>query len=184
LVEGKGCKAAFSHRSACADDIPAMVAIMEAAISNLMDDFLTPEQVEASFEVMGLDTQLVEDGTYFVILDKEQIIGCGGWSNRATLYGNNQTKGRDARLLNPITDAARIRAMYTHPDHVRRGVGRMIMTLCEGKARENGFSRCELMATLAGEPLYRVCGYRAVEYEDAVAANGVVVPLIKMEKSV
>ena len=184
LVKENGCKTTFLYRPATAADIPVMVAIMEAAISSLMDDFLTPEQVEASFEVMGLDTQLVEDGTYYVILEGEQIVGCGGWSNRATLYGNNQTKGRDARLLDPARDAARIRAMYTHPDHVRRGVGRMVMELCEEKAQESGFSRCELMATLAGEPLYRACGYKVVEHEEAAASNGATVPLILMEKNV
>ena len=184
MVEESGSRATFSYRTARAADIPALAAVMEASIATLMDGFLTPEQVEASFEVMGLDTQLVKDGTYYVILDGEQIVGCGGWSYRGTLYGNNETKGRDARLLDPACEAARIRAMYTHPDHVRRGVGRLIMKLCEEKAVENGFSRCELMATLAGEPLYRVCGYEVVEKEEAVASNGVKVPLIKMEKRV
>jgi len=184
MVEVSSNEAGFSYRAATAADVPELMAIMKASISTLMNDFLTPEQVEASSETMGLDTQLVEDGTYFVILEGDEIVGCGGWSYRATLYGNNDTKGRDARLLDPAHDAARIRAMYTHPDHARRGIGRLIMELCEGKARENGFSRCELMATLAGEPLYRVCGYKAVEKEEAVASNGVVVPLIKMEKSV
>jgi GNAT superfamily N-acetyltransferase len=149
-----------------------------------MGDVLTVDQVEASHEVMGLDTQLIKDGTYYLILEGENIVGCGGWSNRATLYGNNSTKGRDETLLDPTHDAARIRAMYTHPSHVRRGIGGLIMELCETKAAEYGFSSCELMATLAGEPLYRSCGYETEAMEDALASNGVKVPLIKMRKAI
>ncbi|WP_262693919.1 GNAT family N-acetyltransferase [Kordiimonas aquimaris] len=174
----------FSYRKAEMDDIPAVTAVMEAAISELMNDFLSADQVEASHEVMGLDTQLIKDGMYYLILEGDNIVGCGGWSNRATLYGNNSTKGRDGTLLDPVRDAARIRAMYTHPGHVRRGIGGLIMDLCEAKAAEHGFSSCELMATLAGEPLYRSCGYETVTKEDALASNGVKVPLIKMRKPI
>ncbi|WP_417451448.1 GNAT family N-acetyltransferase [Kordiimonas sp.] len=172
----------FSYRVAARGDIPALTGIMNASIAKLQQAFLSPEQVEASFELMGMDTQLIDDGTYYAIIDGDQIVGCGGWSRRATLYGANHTKGRDARLLDPTRDAARIRAMYTHPAHARRGIGRFIMDLCEKKAAQEGFTRYELMATLSGEPLYRACGYSPVVREDVPTSNGVTVPLIKMEK--
>lgn len=174
----------FTHRVATRDDIPALTDIMNASIQGLQQGFLTPEQITASFELMGMDTQLINDGTYYAILSGETIVGCGGWSRRATLYGGNHTRGRDASLLNPATDAARVRAMYTHPDWARRGIGRLIINLCETKAREEGFTRYELMATLSGEPLYRSCGYTPIEHQDVATSGGVTVPLIKMGKEV
>ena len=132
---------------------------------------------------MGLDTQLIDDGTYFVVEAAGEVAGCGGWSRRATLYGGDQSPGRDAALLNPETDAARVRAMYTHPAHVRRGVGRLILALCENAARHEGFSRMELMASLAGLPLYTACGYRATE-DLTDDRGGVPVPLVRMVKAI
>ncbi|NVJ96956.1 MAG: GNAT family N-acetyltransferase [Alphaproteobacteria bacterium] len=175
-------KNTFTHRAATTDDIPLLKEIMHAAIAKLQTGFLTPKQVQASFELMGMDTQLVEDGTYYAIECDGQFVGCGGWSRRETLYGANHTRGRNPRLLDPATEAARIRAMYTHPDWARQGIGRLIMELCEGKAREEGFKRAELMATLSGEPLYKVCGYTPIVYEDVETSLGVKVPLIKMGK--
>ena len=131
---------------------------------------------------MGLDTQLIDDGTYFVVEIDGEVAGCGGWSRRATLYGGDQTPGRNAELLDPSKDAARVRAMYTHPDHTRKGVGRLILSLCEEAARRAGFSRVELMATMAGEPLYRACGYEPIEriMDDR---GGVPVPMVRMGKA-
>ncbi|WP_420430164.1 GNAT family N-acetyltransferase [Kordiimonas sp.] len=174
----------FNHRVAKEDDIPLLRSIMNASISKLQEGFLNAKQVEASFELMGMDTQLIEDGTYYAILDSDEIVGCGGWSRRATLYGGNHTKGRNARLLDPKTEAARIRAMYTHPAHARRGIGRLIMELCEKKAAEEGFTRYELMATLSGEPLYRSCGYKPIVHENVPTSSGITVPLIKMGKRI
>jgi GNAT superfamily N-acetyltransferase len=128
-----------------------------------------------------LDIQLIDDGTYFVVEQDGAIAGCGGWSRRATLYGGDRSPGRDAALLDPAKDAARVRAMYTRPACVRRGVGRLILALCEDAARAEGFVRAELVATLAGEPLYLACGYRAVEcFTDE--RGGVAVPLVRMGK--
>src|SRR5215813_288162 len=172
---------ALTHRLAVPDDVPVLKPLMEAAIGELLKPFLRPEQVAASFAVMGLDTQLIKDGTYFVIESEGRIAGCGGWSRRATLFGGDHSVGRDAALLDPARDAARVRAMYTHPDFARRGVGRLILRLCEAAARQEGFVRAELMATLAGEPLYRACGYEAVEHltDDR---GGTAVPLVRMSK--
>ncbi len=173
----------FTHRLATSDDMPALQKLMAAAIRELLPQFLTPEKVEASFAVMGVDTQLIEDGTYF-ILEKEGVMaGCGGWSRRATLFGHNNTVGRDARLLDPATEAARIRAMYTAPSFARRGVGRRILELSETAARKEGFARTELAATAGGEPLYRACGYQEIERMEVPIHDGVTVPITRMGKA-
>jgi GNAT superfamily N-acetyltransferase len=155
---------------------------MELAISELQKGFLAPQEIAASRRVMGLDSQLVADGTYFMIEAGGRIAGCGGWSRRATLYGgDHSTALRNAALLNPATDAARVRAMYTHPDFARQGVGRMILNLCEAAAKAEGFGAVQLMATLSGEPLYRACGYQEVERVSSQTDIGAV-PLILMIK--
>ena len=114
-----------------------MREVMHIAIEQLQKEFLSAEEVAASHAVMGLDSQLVEDGTYFVVEDNGVLAGCGGWSRRATLYGGDHSAElRDPRLLNPATEPARVRAMYSHPRFVRRGVGRMILEAAEQAARE------------------------------------------------
>ncbi|MCA0358244.1 MAG: GNAT family N-acetyltransferase [Proteobacteria bacterium] len=163
-------------------DMPVLSALMDRAIGELLRDFLPPEGVAASYEIMGLDTQLIADGTYFVVEDAGEIAGCGGWSRRATLFGGDHSAGRDAALLDPKTDAARVRAMYTHPDHTRKGVGRIILDACEAAARAEGFSRVEMAATMGGVPLYRACGYHDIEPFEAVTSTGYRVPLIRMGK--
>ncbi|PTT73905.1 GNAT family N-acetyltransferase, partial [Pseudomonas sp. HMWF010] len=127
-------------RLANLEDVPVLSSLMTVAIRDLLAGFLPPEGVQASFEIMGLDTQLILDGTYFVIEDGDEIAGCGGWSRRATLFGGDHSAGRDAALLDPATDAARVRAMYTHPAHTRKGVGRLVLEACEAAARAEGFA--------------------------------------------
>lgn len=160
----------------------ALATLMNAAIGELQRPFLNEIQIIASRVIMGLDTQLVDDGTYFVVEQDGAMAGCGGWSRRATLYGGDRSPGRDAALLDPARDAARVRAMYTHPAFARRGVGRLILSLCEAAARAEGFMRVELVATLAGEPLYRACGYQATE-RFADDRGGSAVPLVRMSKA-
>ena len=171
-------------RSAVSGDIPALKAVMDRAIKELLPAFLPPAEVLASQEVMGLDTQLIEDGTYYVVEAGGAIAGCGGWSRRATLFGGDHSAGRDAALVDPATDPARVRAMYTSPDFTRRGVGRLILATCEAKAKAEGFSRCEMAATMAGEPLYAACGYQRIEPFEAQTSNGVKVPLVRMGKAI
>jgi GNAT superfamily N-acetyltransferase len=173
----------FTPRLASQDDLPALQALMSAAIRELLPAFLSPEKVEASFAVMGVDNQLIADRTYFVLEENGVMAGCGGWSRRATLFGHNHTAGRDARLLDPATEAARIRAMYTAPAFVRRGVGRLILDLCENAAREEGFQRAELGATAGGEPLYRACGYQEIERMEVPTPGGITVPITRMGKA-
>ncbi len=174
--------ASLTHRGARRDDLPALKTLMGAAIAELQKPFLTEDQIASSRAIMGLDTQLIDDGTYFMVAADGALAGCGGWSRRATLYGSDQTPGRSAALLDPAKDAARVRAMYTHPDFTRRGVGRLILSLCEAAAKAEGFQRVELMATLSGEPLYRACGYEPFESltDDR---GGVPVPLLRMRKA-
>ena len=174
----------FTHRLATRDDIAVLTPLMNASIAELLKPFLAADQVTASFEIMGIDTQLIEDGTYFVVLSEGRIAGSGGWSRRATHFGGDHSPGRDARMLDSQTEAARVRAMYTHPDFTRRGIGRMILSLCERAAARDGFARVELVATMAGEPLYRACGYEPVEAFEQPTGNGVRVPLLRMSKKI
>lgn len=173
---------ALSLRLATHADLPALRSMMARAIAELQSEFLRPAEIEASKAMMGLDTQLIDDGCYYLAELDGRLAGCGGWSRRATLYGGDHSAGRDARLLDPATDPARIRAMYTDPDFVRRGVGRAILNCCEDAARQARFSRVELMATLSGQPLYRVAGFEPIEY--ILDSNGgVPVPLVRMGKA-
>ncbi len=153
------------------------------AIDVLQRDYLEATQIAASHAIMGIDTQLIDDGTYFVIERNEALAGCGGWSRRATLFGGDHSAGRDAHLLNPRVDAARVRAMYTHPDFTRRGVGRLILTLCENAAAAEGFTRMQLHATLAGLPLYRAYGFEPLE-EVTIDSGGVAIPAVHMTKEI
>ncbi len=170
-------------RLATSDDVPGIAALMDRAIAELQEGFLTPEQIAASRAGMGLDLQLIDDGTYFCVEEAGELIGCGGWSRRATLYGGNHSAGRDPRLLDPATERARIRAMYTHPDHTRKGVGRLILETAERAARAEGYRELEMAATMAGRPLYEACGYQ-VESEWFDENGAVPVPLATMWKRI
>jgi GNAT superfamily N-acetyltransferase len=174
----------LTHRLATEDDLPMLGALMDLAIGTLQRGFLDSAQITASRAVMGLDSQLIADRTYFIVEEDGALAGCGGWSRRATLYGgDHSTALRNAALLDPDRDAARVRAMYTHPDFARRGVGSLILDVCEAAAAAEGYRRVQLMSTLSGEPLYRARGY--VELERAPAhVDGVTVPLILMSKEI
>lgn len=162
-------------------DLAAVKALMGAAISELQKPFLDDRQIESSRAIMGVDTQLVDDGTYYVVDVDGQVAGCGGWSRRATLYGGDHVSGRSNEMLDPAKDPARIRAMYTHPRYARRGIGRLILAHCEQEARAEGFRRVELMSTMAGEPFYSACGYQAHE-RITDPRGGTPVPLVRMTK--
>ena len=178
----------LTYRLASEADIPAITALMDRAIGSLQNAYLSPDAVAASRLSMGLDKQLIADRTYFLVEDDgvedgRVAVGCGGWSYRATLFGGDDgAVQRDARTLDPARDAARVRAMYTDPDFARRGVGRLVLALCEDAARAAGFRRVELMATLAGEPLYLACGYQPIERVAAMADSEPPVPGVRMGK--
>ena len=160
----------YSNRIALIEDIDAI----DCGLPIKPALFISTEQLEASFDSMGLDDQLIKDKTYFLIFREKKLVGCGGWSNRKTLFGANHTPNRDETFLNPITDSARIRAMYTHPDWARKGIGSLVMQLAEGEAKKAGFKKCELMATQSGKLLYETQGYESIEdiLQKSVRTNG------------
>jgi GNAT superfamily N-acetyltransferase len=173
----------FTNRIAGLDDLEALHTLMARAIGQNQSAFLTPAQIAASNQVMGLDTQLVRDGTYFIIESGNLIAGCGGWSFRATLYGGDDSVvAREPARLDPASDAAKVRAMYTDPDFTRRGIGSRILRLCEDAARQAGFKRAELMGTAAGVPLYLAQGYVASAEQEFARVGDVEIPLLRMEK--
>jgi GNAT superfamily N-acetyltransferase len=174
---------AFSCRLATLDDLPDLQVLMALSIRKLIGAYLDEARVEASFEIMGVDTRLIEDRTYFAVEYGVRIVGCGGWSRRATLFGGDHSSGRDARLLDPKAEPARIRAMYTHPDFARRGIGRLVLSLCESAALREGFRSLELVATVAGEPLYVACGFSVIERIEVPTSTGVTVPCARMTKA-
>jgi GNAT superfamily N-acetyltransferase len=175
------------HRMAGMDDVPAVAGLMALAIDRNMRRFLSAAEVEAARETMGVDLTLIEDQTYFLIETQvegaRQLVGCGGWGRRRTLYGGDHTAGRDDSFSDPATEAARIRAMYTHPDWLRRGIGTLLLDLGEAAARDAGFKQIELGSTVPGEPLYLARGYREISRVNNRAANGSVNVVIKMSKS-
>ncbi len=173
----------LSLRLAHPSDCDQIRALMMLSIRLLQKGYLTPDQIEASHAGMGLDTQLIADGTYFTVWDGLTLVGCGGWSYRATLHGGDHSANRDLRCLDPKTERARIRAMYTHPDHVKRGIGQMIITASESAARDQGFRTLEMAATMAGKPFYLKCGYD-IESEWFDDHGAVPVPLATMVKMI
>lgn len=173
----------LTSRIATPDDLAALDALMARAIAQLQEGLISPAQVAVSHKTMGLDRQLVADGTYFVALADGRIAGCGGWSWRATLFGGDDSVvAREPRALDPATEPAKVRAMYTDPAFARQGIGAFVLDLCESAARSAGFSRVELMATLSGARLYRKAGYRVVEALESPPVDGITVPLLRMEK--
>ncbi|MEE4361151.1 MAG: GNAT family N-acetyltransferase [Pseudomonadales bacterium] len=176
----------FTHRFARREDVARIEALMAAAIAENMRPFLSAAEIEAARETMGVDRTLIEDGTYFVVETRRAgqtvLVGCGGWGRRRTLYGGDASASRDDALSDPAREPARIRAMYTHPQWVRRGIGSRLLTLGEEAARAAGFRTIELGATLAGEPLYRARGYREIDRQTFIAANGAPNLVIRMGK--
>ncbi len=177
----------FTHRIAGDADIPAIRELMDASITTNMRAFLSEAEVQAAREAMGVDKTLIADGTYFIIetiVDGAPVpVACGGWGKRKTLYGGDQTTGRDDSLSDPATDAARIRAMYTHPDWTRKGLGSLLLDLGETAAREAGFKTIELGSTVPGLPLYEARGYVAYFTESNQGSNGETKTIIHMRKS-
>ena len=172
-------------RQATTTDIPALEKLICASVTVLSAEHYTTEQISSALtHVFGVDTQLIADGTYFVAEIDGQLAGSGGWSKRTTLFGGDQSKADTIdSLLDPATEAARIRAFYVHPQWSRRGVGSRILAACEQAARAAGFSRIELVATLPGEPLYAAHGYEKAEAMQLETPDGESLPAFRMTKS-
>ncbi len=171
-------------RVAVAADVPILRALIDASVRRLQAQDYTPEQIENSLQtVFGVDSQLIADGTYLVAESaKSLIVGCGGWSKRKTLYGGDHWTERQNELLDPLHDAAKIRAFFIHPEWARRGIGTMVLNACEAGARAAGFTRFEMGATLTGVKLFQARGYVALEHLEISVGNGVLLPIVRMEK--
>lgn len=186
----------FELRPATEEDIPALDALIEASVRGLQAGDYSQAQIEGALgTVLGLDTQLIRDGTYFVaeapesgeLLNKNSearkcLAGCGGWSKRRTLFGADRGPGREPELLDPVTDAAKVRAIFVHPKFARRGLGTLILSHVEEAARAAGFRRFEMGSTLTGVPLYRLKGYVEVEQIGVPLWNGEALQVVRMVK--
>ena len=177
--------AQFKIRLATTADIPELKSLIEDSVRGLQAGDYSPSQLESALEsVYGVDTQLIADGTYFAVESQERIVGCGGWSKRKTLYGGDVWSQREDTLLNPATDAAKIRAFFVHPDWARQGIGTIILDACEAAAKQAGFRRLEMGATLSGVPFYQTKGYSAVRELGVPLKNGEELPIVQMEKAI
>ena len=172
-------------RLATIGDLPALVELIPASARILSRGFYTEAQTEAAIKyIFGPDTRLIADGTYYVVEEDGVLAGCGGWSRRRTLYGGDQTKSGEEPLLDPKTEAAKIRAFFVHPDFARRGVGSAIVDACLEAARSAGFRRIELASTLPGVPFYRALGFEEREPMEAPMPDGTALPIIRMEREI
>jgi GNAT superfamily N-acetyltransferase len=178
---------AFALRLATEEDIPALHTLIEASVRGLQAGDYTAAQIEGALgTVLGLDTQLIQDKTYFVAIapgQPEHLAGCGGWSKRKTLFGADRGPGREPELLDPMADAAKVRAIFVHPDFARLGLGSLILARVEAEAMAAGFRQFEMGSTLTGVPLYRLKGYVATERVGVPLKNGEALPIVKMVKS-
>jgi GNAT superfamily N-acetyltransferase len=178
----------FQIRPANHADVPALRSLIERSVRQLQRNDYTPAQIEGALgHALGLDTQLIEDGTYFAAVassQPEQIVGCGGWSYRKTLFGSDHGPNREAALLDPTTEPAKIRAIFVDPEWARKGLGTLILKHCEDAARQAGFRNLEMGSTLTGVPLYSLKGYVRRETVAIPLPNGEVLPIVHMVKSI
>jgi GNAT superfamily N-acetyltransferase len=170
------------RRATMEDREPIKQLIAESA-RHLSREHYDDTQIETAIAtVFGVDTDLIEDGTYFVVESEGMLVGCGGWSKRKTLFGGDQYSSRDAGHLDPASEPAKIRAFFIHPDHARKGIARAILSKCESEARAEGFRGLELMATLPGIEFYKSCGFRPTGDFDLQLTDRVKLKLLPMRK--
>lgn len=173
----------YRLRLASHADIPALEALIVRSVMELQVDYSEGQRRGALGTVFGVDTQLLKDGTYFTVELGRELVACGGWSRRKTLFGGDAVAGKDDNCLDPKVDAARIRAFFVHPDHTRRGLGTLILQTCEDAARAAGFARFELVATLSGVALYAAHGFQATDYFETPLPDGLMLPVVAMSKT-
>jgi GNAT superfamily N-acetyltransferase len=170
-------------RKATIEDRAAIEQLIIQSARSLSREDYSGEQIEAAIQtVFGVDSNLIFDETYFVAECEGVLIGCGGWSKRRTLFGGDQYTTRDSSELDPISEAAKIRAFFIHPDHARKGIARAILSACENEARACGFHSLELMATLPGLRFYEACGYQGRDRVEYDLVNGVTIEFVPMRK--
>jgi GNAT superfamily N-acetyltransferase len=166
------------------EDVPALQQLIADSVRRLSKDYYTVRQIESAIKyVFGVDSQLLLDRTYYVAEEDKVIIASGGWSKRNTLYGGDQYKEKADPLLDPEKDPARIRAFFVHPEWARKGLGRLILKLCEEAALKNGFTQMTLGATLSGVPLYSAMGYTEIDRTEEIMPDKEVLPIIKMKRN-
>lgn len=167
------------------EDREAMQRLIAASARILSRKYYNDAQIEAAIAtVFGVDTTLIEDGTYFVAESDDMFVGCGGWSRRKTLFGGDQFASRDVGYIDPRSEPAKIRAFFIHPDHARKGIARAILTRCEEEARSYGFRELELVATLPGVEFYKSCGFSERGTFDLDLIEGVKLELVPMRKGI
>ena len=170
-------------RRAMMDERDAIKQLIADSARHLSREHYSDKQIEAAIaSVFGVDTDLIEDGTYFVAEDSGAMVGCGGWSKRKTLFGGDQFSSRDAGYLDPVSEPAKIRAFFIHPEHARKGIARAILSRCEDEARAEGFRALELMATLPGIEFYKSCGFAPAGTFDLELVDDVKLELMPMRK--
>jgi GNAT superfamily N-acetyltransferase len=175
---------ALAMRQAVPEDVPALQALIPQSARELSRGYYTHAEAESAIRhVFGVDSQLIADGTYHVVLDGGQIVACGGWSFRRTLYGGDQRPMGAGVVLDPAVDGARIRAFFVAPNHARRGIGARLLSVCAAAARAHGFSRLELMSTLPGVPFYTRLGFTEVERLFDTLPDGTAVAFVKMTRA-
>ncbi|MDR3442244.1 MAG: GNAT family N-acetyltransferase [Legionella sp.] len=172
-------------RLANTNDVNLLNKLIAVSARELSRDIYSEQEIEGAIKyIFGVDTQLIDDGTYFVIIKEGEIAGCGGWSKRKTLFGGNQFSGREeAVYLDPSKDAAKIRAFFIHPQFARQGLGSMLLKHCENEARLNGFTQLEMMATLPGVKLYKTLVYKEVSEEVIMLPNNTSLSFVRMTKN-
>jgi len=176
----------FVLRLATMQDLDALNLLIEQSVRGLQGSDYTPEQMEGALgHTLGVDTQLIRDSTYFVavpVAEPSRLAGCGGWSYRRTTFGSDHANERDGSVLDPARDAAKIRAIFVHPDFARRGLGTVILQHCEQAAMNAGFRSFEMGSTLTGVALYSLKGYREQERIEVPLPNGHTLPIVRMTK--
>ena len=176
-------RTAFSLRKASLPDRPELELLIAESARGLSGADYTQTQIEAALgTAFGVDSELIRDGTYFAAEAGGALVGCGGWSRRKTLFGGDRQAGRASELLDPVHDAARIRAFFVRPDWARRGVGRALLARCEAEAVAEGFRAAQLLATLPGQRLYRALGYVGEEPVEHTLCGGILILFVPMQK--
>lgn len=175
---------AHAVRKAKLEDVPSLERLIQASARGLCSDDYTPQQIEAAIgTAWGVDSQLIRDGTYFVVEADGVVVACGGWSRRKTLFGADARSDRDPGVLTPGQDAAKVRAFFVAPAWSRRGIGRALLARCEREARDHGFDRVELLATLPGVRLYASCGYVGDRRVPYALPDGLAIEFVPMRKA-
>ena len=175
----------YTIRKARLDDRERIKELIAESARGLSREYYSHEQIEDAIQtVFGVDTDLILDETYLVAETATQIVGCGGWSKRKTLFGGDQFTSRDQTQLDPTFEPAKIRAFFVSPQFARMGIGRRILTVCESEAKRCGFHSIELMATLPGVPFYCSCGYREMSALELAMGRNVKLELVRMSKEI